>query len=66
MSDLKKTKNLPPVATTLLHIGWNLDLLWCLDVAPKAFGVGAFATSPSILPLRLPHPAASVAVTQPP
>jgi hypothetical protein len=23
--------------------GWSLELLWCLDVAPKAFGVGTFA-----------------------
>jgi hypothetical protein len=25
---------------TLLPTGWSLDLLWSLDVAPKAFGVG--------------------------
>jgi len=37
----------PPIShlatTGMLHIRWSLDLLWCLDVAPKAFGVGAFA-----------------------
>jgi len=28
---------------TALIPGWSLELLWCLDVAPKAFGVGTFA-----------------------
>jgi hypothetical protein len=32
-----------PATTALPPTEWSLDLLWHLEVAPKAFGVGAFA-----------------------
>jgi hypothetical protein len=41
------SKNLSRYDNVNSPIEWSLDLLWCLDVAPKAFGVGAFAWWPS-------------------